>query len=195
MLRGYKRVRDGGLSVPWIPSPRLVLEYLMDLLNVAPSDTFVDLGCGDGRVVVEAAKRGARAICIEIDRILCNITEIRARLEGVEDRIDVICKSFFEVDIRALKPTIVYAYLYPSTLQELSNALENLDKGTIIATLDFAIRGWSPIFAKALIDEDGYDRALWVYVVGLSNPKARRVGVSRDLRAFASRLGRRKLTV
>ncbi len=183
------------MSVPWIPSPAIVVNYLFDMLGVAEGDTVVDLGCGDGRVVIEAAKRGARGVCIEVDRVLCNVTEVWARAEGVENKVSIVCRDFFEVDLRSLDPTIVYAYLYPSTLQELSPRLEALSPGTIIATLDFAIRGWSPVFAKVLLDESGFERVIWLYIVGLSNPSARRAGLSRNIDAFVSRLKHRIIAV
>ncbi|NPA96363.1 MAG: SAM-dependent methyltransferase [Crenarchaeota archaeon] len=167
---------------------------MLEMLGVGPRDVLVDLGCGDGRVVVKAAKRGARSVCVEIDRVLCNVTEIWARVEGVEDRVEVICKSFFDVDLGSVNPTIVYAYLYPSVLEQLSPKLEDeLSDGTIIVTLDFAIRGWSPVYARVLVDENKFDRVLWMYVTGLSNPKARRVGIAKNLGLFVSRLRSRSL--
>ncbi len=181
------------MAVPWIPSPRTVVDALLDLLNVGPEDVFVDLGCGDGRVVLEAAKRGAKAVCIEVDRVLCNIAEIWAQLMGVSDRFEVIRGDFFKIDLSAVDPTIVYAYLYPSTLEELSPKLEaELSAGTVVTTLDFAIRGWSPVYVKALVDEHGYDRILWIYVVGISNPRARVAGLAKNLEMFASRIKMRR---
>lgn len=180
------------MTVPWVPSPRTVVNFLMEMLNVRHGDRFVDLGCGDGRVVIEAAKRGAMAVCIEIDRVLCNVASVWADLMGVRNRFKVICRDFFDVDLREIGPDIVYAYLYPSTLESLASKLENeLSPGSVVVTLDFAIRGWSPIYVKTFIDENGHRRVLWIYVVGLSNPKARVVGLADKLREFASKLRNR----
>ncbi len=185
-------------EVPWIPTPSFVVEYILDQLGVDSKDVVVDLGCGDGRIVVAAAQRGAYTYCIELDRVLCNVTEIHAALRGVKDRVTVICRSFYEVDLSTLRPrpTIVYAYLYPSTLEALAPKLEKeLEPGTIVVSLDFAIRGWSPFFAKTLVDEYGHTRIIWLYVIGLSNPSARYVGISREYRSIASKLLRRRFAL
>jgi len=185
-----------GVQVPWIPTPKAVIEVLFEyVLGVGPRDTVLDLGCGDGRTVVYAAMRGARGVCIEINRVLCNIAEISARIGGVQDRVKIICDDFFRVDLRSIDPTLVYVYLYPSVLEELSRKFENeLRPGTIIVSLDFAIRGWSPVFVKKLLDEHEHVHAVWIYVVGVSNPRARRVAVSERLAELAQRLVWRQIS-
>ncbi|MDK6028046.1 class I SAM-dependent methyltransferase [Ignisphaera sp. 4213-co] len=163
-------------TVPWIPSPKTPIEYLKYALGASSNDVVLDLGCGDGRVLLEFAKAGAKTICIEINRVLCNVSELVFGLHGLKDRLIVICSDFFSVDLSELRPrpTIVYAYLYPSTLELLSEKLEKeLDLCTIIATLDFPIRNWSPVFVKSLVDENGHHRTIWIYINGFSNPKAR----------------------
>jgi 16S rRNA A1518/A1519 N6-dimethyltransferase RsmA/KsgA/DIM1 with predicted DNA glycosylase/AP lyase activity len=162
--------------VPWIPSPKIVIEYLRHALGVSSRDVVLDLGCGDGRVLLEFAKSGAIAICIEINKTLCNVTEAIFAIHGLKDRLKIICNDFFKVRLSEImpKPTIVYAYLYPSILEALAEKLEaELDFCTIIASLDFPIRSWSPIYVKHLIDENDHNRIVWIYVNGISNPKAR----------------------
>ncbi|MCC6045753.1 MAG: hypothetical protein LM572_03140 [Ignisphaera sp.] len=162
--------------VPWIPSPKIVIEYLRHALGVSSRDVVLDLGCGDGRVLLEFAKSGAIAICIEINKTLCNVTEVIFAIHGLKDRLKIICNDFFKVRLSEImpKPTIVYAYLYPSILEALAEKLEaELDFCTIIASLDFPIRSWSPIYVKHLIDENDHNRIVWIYVNGISNPKAR----------------------
>ncbi len=182
--------------VPWVPTSRIVIELLLDTLSVGPEDVVLDLGCGDGRLLIAAAKRGAIGICIEIDRVMCNITEIAATIAGVRHRIKVLCRDFFSVNLREVepRPSIVYAYLFSSILSELAPKLEDeLEPGTIIVTLDFAIRGWSPFFAKPIVDEYGHSRVLWFYLLGVSNPRARYVGISREFRNIAEKLRKRSL--
>jgi 16S rRNA A1518/A1519 N6-dimethyltransferase RsmA/KsgA/DIM1 with predicted DNA glycosylase/AP lyase activity len=162
--------------VPWIPSPKIVIEYLRHALGVSSRDVVLDLGCGDGRVLLRFAKSGAIAICIEINKTLCNVTEVIFAIHGLKDRLKIICNDFFKVRLSEImpKPTIVYAYLYPSILEALAEKLEaELDFCTIIASLDFPIRSWSPIYVKHLIDENNHNRIVWIYVNGISNPKAR----------------------
>ncbi len=187
---------SNGSRVPWVPTSRLVIERLLEMLSVGPGDVVLDLGCGDGRLLVAAAKRGATGICIEIDRVMCNITEIAATIAGVRHRIKILCRDFFSVDLRGVepRPSIVYTYLFSSILSELAPKLEEeLELGTIIVTLDFAIRGWSPFFAKPIVDEYGHSRVLWFYLLGLSNPSARYVGISREYSAIAKKLRGRSM--
>jgi len=161
---------------PWIPSPKIVVEYLKYALGVGKEDVVLDLGCGDGRVLLEFAKIGATTICIEIDRVLCNIVEVAFDILGLGDKARIICKDFFKVNLLEIKPrpTIVYAYLYPSVLEALARKFEDeLDFCTVIASLDFPIRDWSPVYVRHLVDENDHSRVVWIYVNGISNPKAR----------------------
>lgn len=165
-------------AAPWVPTPNIVIEYLLHSLGVGRGDAVLDLGCGDGRVLIGFCRYGASGVCVELNRILCNVVEVAARVANVRDRIKIYCTDFFTINFREIepRPTIVYLYLYPSTLEQLSYKLETeFDPGTIIVTLDFAIRGWSPFFVKRLIDENGHDRLIWFYIVGISNPNARKI--------------------
>ncbi len=187
------------MAVPWIPSPWRAVDALGRLLGIGSHDVVLDLGCGDGRVLVELARiYRARGVCIEIDRVLSNIAEIRARLDGVGDRIRVIRGDFFKVNLSEIepRPTIVYAYLFPSILEELAPKLaRELMCGTIVVSLDFAIRSWSPIFAKAFVDENGFDRILWIYVVGLSDPEHRRPGLTNHWHQIARNFTIRRMDI
>lgn len=164
--------------VPWIPTPAAVINYLLHALGVGGGDVILDLGCGDGRVLLELCRHGAFCICVELNRILCNIFSIAVEVAKIKDRVKIYCEDFFKINLKEItpRPTIVYLYLYPSILEQLSYKLEaELDPGTIIVTLDFAIKGWSPFFVRSLVDEDGHDRLIWFYVIGISNPAARRI--------------------
>ncbi|MCS7112298.1 MAG: SAM-dependent methyltransferase [Ignisphaera sp.] len=164
--------------VPWVPTPSIVIDYLLHALGVGENDVVADLGCGDGRVLLEFCKYGALGICVELNRTLCNIVEIAAKTMNVRDRIKIYCTDFFTMDFRRVvpRPTIVYLFLYPSTLEQLSHKLETeFDPGTIVVTLDFAVRGWSPFFVKSLVDENDHDRLVWFYAIGISNPSARKI--------------------
>lgn len=150
-----------------ISTPHKIVVEFMDLISVGPYDVFYDLGCGDGRLVIEAAKRGALGVCIEMDRILCNIVEIYSKMAGVKDRIKVICSNMFDIDLSSAypSPTIVYVYHYPSTIKALSSKLaKELSPGTVIASLDTPFTGWSPIAILPMVDEIGSLWFLWIYL-------------------------------
>jgi len=187
---------DASGQVPWIPTPKALIEVLFSyVINVGPRDVVLDLGCGDGRTVVYAASRGARGVCIEINRVLCNIAEISAQLRGVQERVRVVCKDFFSVDLGEFDPSIVYAYLYPSVLEALSTKFEReLRPGTLVVSLDFSIRGWSPILVKKLVDEYDHVHAVWMYVIGVSNPGARVASISSEFVELAKRLSWRSIS-
>ncbi|MEM4767438.1 MAG: hypothetical protein QXN51_05065, partial [Ignisphaera sp.] len=72
---------------------------------------------------------------------------------------------------------------------------EELDPGTIIVTLDFSVRGWSPFFVKSLVDENRHDRLIWFYAIGISNPSARRIAYAeqREVDSIKRNLSNRKL--
>ncbi len=181
--------------VPWIPTPRAVIEYLVNSISVNENDTILDMGCGDGRVVLSFARLGANGICIEINKTLCNIVEIASQLLNFKDKIRVICRDFFTISLSNLEPipTIVYLYLYRSVLEKIAPKLEKeLSMGTVIITLDFPIDSWSPFFVKHVVDEN---RFLWFYVLGISNPMARRFIFVEDkhIDLIQSSLAKRKL--
>ncbi len=164
--------------VPWIPTPQAIVEYLVNSISIDENDTILDMGCGDGRVILAFARHGANGICIEINKTLCNIVEIASHLLNVRDKIRIICKDFFAISLSDLEPvpTIVYLYLYKSILEKIAPKMEReLSIGTIIITLDFPIGNWSPFFVKHVVDENEFDRFLWFYILGISNPTARRL--------------------
>jgi len=185
-------------NIPWIPTPSSVIIYLLHALGIKKDDVVLDMGCGDGRVLLEFSKYGAFGICIELDKVLCNIFDIAAEILKVKDRTRIYCTDFFTVNLRDItpRPTIVYLFLYPSVLERLSYKLEEeLDPGTIIVTLDFSVRGWSPFFVKSLVDENRHDRLIWFYAIGISNPSARRIAYAeqREVDSIKRNLSNRKL--
>lgn len=115
------------------PSRRKAIERALTLAALAPGERFVDLGCGDGRVLVAAARRGARVLGIEADGEL--VEQARRRLDraGVDGR--VVEGDIFDCEIDA---DVVFAYLTPGTLQELTSRFQAM-AGTRLVTLDFAV--------------------------------------------------------
>lgn len=158
--------------VPYIPSPMKVVGEALDIVSVGGNDVLYDLGAGDGRVVLEAAKRGAYAVAVEIDPYLCEVIRRRAYEEGVVDRVSVVEASFFDVDLS--NATIVYVYLYKSVNEALKEKFEKeLPLGARIIAIDFPIPGWIPLAVKKVVDEKNIPRTIHVYVKGISNPMAR----------------------
>ena len=120
----------------WAPSADDTVARALDLGAVRPGETFVDLGCGDGRVLVAAAARGARVTGVECDSDLA--ARARARLAGAGVGGEILETDIFELDLDA---DVVFTYLSPATLQRLAPALNGLRAGARAVTVDFAMPG------------------------------------------------------
>lgn len=157
----------GAHNVPWVPTRRQLLAHVMRLAGVKPGTVFYDLGCGDGRVVIEAAKRGARGVCVELRRDLIEQAMRNAREAGVADRIRFINKSFFDVDLG--DADVVYMYLLTRVNAQLRPKLEKeLRLGARIVTLDFEVPGWKPVQIEKHVVA-GMTRILYLYIKGVSD--------------------------
>ncbi|HET8538840.1 MAG TPA: methyltransferase domain-containing protein [Anaeromyxobacter sp.] len=96
-------------DVRYEPSAPQVVQLMLDLAAVGPGDVVYDLGCGDGRIVIEAARRGARAVGVEIDPALVREARANARAAGVEDRVRIVEGDLYETDLR--EATVVTLFL------------------------------------------------------------------------------------
>ena len=157
-------------DVPWVPTRRELLKHVMRIARVGPDDVFYDLGCGDGRVVIEAAKRGAKGVCIEIREDLIKEAMRRAREEGVYERIKFIHDSFMNVNLR--DATVIYMYLLTRVNSALRPKLEReLRIGTRVVTLDFEIPGWRPVHVEKHYT-GSLERTIYLYIKGVSDLRA-----------------------
>ncbi|AEM39805.1 Methyltransferase type 11 [Pyrolobus fumarii 1A] len=174
---------------PFIPSPLSVVYEALSLARLSPCDVLYDLGAGDGRVVVIAARdfRVKKAVGVEIDDGLVTIARIRAAEEGVADRVEIIEGDIFEVDVS--DATVVYIYMYASINERLADKLEReLKPGARVVTLDFPVPQWVPVRIRRVEDEAGRLRSIYLYVRGVSDAKiVTKAPVSR-LYEFYSRL-------
>ncbi len=159
------------IKAPFIPSPREAIKRALELLCLREDDVFYDLGCGNGEVVVEAAKKGATAIGIEIDRYLAEVAREKIRENNLGDKAYIIEADFFLVDLS--NATAIYSYLYRSINELLAPKFEKeLRIGTRIVTLDFPIPGWIPIRVERFMDSMNRVRTLFLYIIGISNPSS-----------------------
>ncbi|MEY2475839.1 MAG: hypothetical protein QOG87_1154 [Actinomycetota bacterium] len=123
----------------WAPSRRGAVDRALTLAGLAPGERFVDLGCGDGRVLAAAARRGAQVVGIEYDPDL--VEQARRRLERAGLPGEIVHGDIFEVDIDA---EVIFTYLTPGTLQELTPRFQAMAPGTRLVTLDFAVPDLEP---------------------------------------------------
>ena len=129
-----------GQDVIWVPTPPSLVEKMLDMAAVTPKDFVVDLGSGDGRNVIAAAKRGARALGVEYDQNLVLVSRRAAAAEGVANRAKFVQGDMFEVDIS--KATVLALFLLPDNLERLKAKFERLRPGTRIVTNGYQISGW-----------------------------------------------------
>jgi len=125
------------LDVPFVPTRQQVVDAMLDLAGVRPTDVLYDLGCGDGRIVVTAAsKYGARAVGVDIDPQRIEEATQNARRAGVAARTSFRVGDLFDADIK--DATVVTLYLLPSVNRKLKpRLLRQLEPGTRIVSHDF----------------------------------------------------------
>ena len=129
---------------PYVPSPSSVVADMLTLAEVGPKDFVIDLGSGDGRIVLTAAKVfGARGFGVDINEKLVREANEAARLQGVADRANFTIQDLFKTDIR--KATVLTMYLLPNTVNMLKDKLlSELNPGTRILSHDYPLTGWLP---------------------------------------------------
>jgi len=130
-------------EAPYVPTPQHVVFRMLELAEVTGEDTVYDLGSGDGRFVITAAKEfGARGVGIEIDSQLVERARSNARRAGVEHQVEFRRRDLFEADVG--EATVVTMYLWPTMTDRLRPKLLNeLSPGTRVVSHDFDIDGWS----------------------------------------------------
>ena len=132
-------VGQEGKDVPWVPTPDLLVNTMLEMADVSPDDLVVDLGSGDGRTVVAAARRGARAIGIEFDPQLVALSIERATEAGVSDLTEFVATDLFEYDLS--QATVITLFLLPDINYRLRPTLFALRPGTRIVSNTWDLSG------------------------------------------------------
>ena len=134
--------QSGVGDVVYVPTPQVVVDTMLDLAAVGKGDVLIDLGSGDGRVVVTAAKRGARAMGVDLDRVLLKQARELAEREGVADRATFREQNLFETDLSSA--TVVTSYLLPEMNLRLRPKILALKPGTRVVAHDYHMGDWLP---------------------------------------------------
>ncbi|MBI2290432.1 MAG: class I SAM-dependent methyltransferase [Betaproteobacteria bacterium] len=131
-------------DVPYVPTPPVVVEEMLRLANVGPADFVIDLGSGDGRILIAAAEKfGARGIGVDLDPERIEESVYGAQLAGVSDRVAFERQDLFKFDIS--RASVVTMYLLPSVNLKLRpRLLKELKPGTRIVSHDFDLQDWQP---------------------------------------------------
>lgn len=153
------RVGQPGKDVIWVPTPQALVDRMLDLAQLTPQDRLVDLGSGDGRTVITAAKRGALARGIEFNPDMVAYARRQAQAEGVSERATFEQADIFQSDFS--EATVVTLFLLPNLNLALRPVLFDMPPGTRIVANSFDMGEWKPD-ETAEVDEDctSYCRAL-----------------------------------
>jgi SAM-dependent methyltransferase len=135
-------VGQPGKDVVWVPTPPALVEKMMDMAGVTASDFVVDLGSGDGRNIIAAAKRGANALGVEYNPDMVALSERRAREAGVADKAKFVQGDMFTADFS--KATVAAIFLLPSNMLQLRSKFFALAPGSRIVSNTFRFEGWNP---------------------------------------------------
>jgi SAM-dependent methyltransferase len=135
-------VGQPGKDVVWVPTPPELVEKMLDMAAVTPADFVIDLGSGDGRNVIAAAKRGARSLGVEFNPDMVALSERLAREGGVAERAKFVQGDMFTADIS--QATVMALFLLPANMLQLRPKFFALAPGSRIVSNTFQIEGWEP---------------------------------------------------
>jgi cyclopropane fatty-acyl-phospholipid synthase-like methyltransferase len=137
-------------KVPYVPSPIEVVDRMLEFAEVKKGDVVFDIGSGDGRVVIQAAKKyGARGLGIELDSRLVQLARAGAKREGVDHLVEFKQGDAFKADLSAA--TVVTLYMLPSFNKLFRSILERqLKPGARVVVHDYPIEGWNPVKSEEM---------------------------------------------
>jgi hypothetical protein len=135
-------VGQSGKDVVWVPTPLVTVEKMLDLAKVTPQDFVMDLGSGDGRNIIAAAKRGARGIGVEWNQDMVDLSNRMAREAGVADKAQFVQGDMYAADIS--KANVMAMFLLTENLDKLMPKFLDLKPGSRIVINGFGISGWTP---------------------------------------------------
>jgi len=134
------QVGQAGKDVVWVPTPQAVVDKMLDMAHVTKADVVFDLGSGDGRTVISAAKRGARAYGIEYNPDMVTLSQNNAKAAGVADRATFEKADLFETDLS--RANVITMFLLPSINLKLRPKILDLKPGTRIVSNTFTMEDW-----------------------------------------------------
>lgn len=144
------RAQTGVGDVVYVPTPQIVVDEMLALAKVNKSDYLIDLGSGDGRLVITAAKKhGAKALGVDLDAYLLKIANENARKENVTDRVTFREENLFQTDISTA--SVISTYLLPEMNLRLRSKIMALKPGTRVVAHDYSMGDWYPDEQKTLV--------------------------------------------
>ena len=133
-------VGQAGKDVVWVPTPQTLVNKMLDMAKVTPQDYVMDLGSGDGRTVITAAKRGATALGVEYNPDMVELSKRAAEQAGVNGKATFVKADLFETDLS--KATVITMFLLPQINMKLRPKILDLKPGTRIVSNSFTMEDW-----------------------------------------------------
>ena len=143
-------VGQAGKDVVWVPTPQALVDKMLDMAKATPQDYLVDLGAGDGRTVITAAKRGIRAHGIEYNPDMVGLAERNAKEAGVTGRATFARADIFETDFS--KANVLTLFLLPSLNVKLRPTILKMRPGTRVVSNTFTMEDWEPDQSETIAD-------------------------------------------
>ena len=155
---------DAPQLAPYVPTPQEVVDRMLALANVQKSDFVVDLGCGDGRIPVTAAKKyGARGLGVDIDPVRIAEANANAKAAGVDHLVEFKLQDALKTDVT--NATVVTTYLLSASNLRLRPILtKQLKPGSRIVTHSFSMGDWAPDKSETFNDATGRSRTVYLYL-------------------------------
>lgn len=157
---------DAADLAPWVPTPQPVVDRMLELAAVTDKDLLYDIGCGDGRIVITAARRyGTRGVGIDIDPEMIALSEANAAEAGVGAQVRFVAMDATKADFS--EATVVSLYLLPESNALMRPLLEaQLRPKSRVVCHNYAIPGWEAkeVLNETIKDEDGEDHYIYLYV-------------------------------
>jgi hypothetical protein len=151
-------VGQEGKDVIWVPTPQALVERMLQMAKTTPNDYVIDLGSGDGRTVITAAKKyGIRALGIEYNPDMVELSKRNAEKEGVADRAQFVHGDIFKTDFS--KATVLTLYLLPNLNLKLRPTILNMKPGTRVVSHAFSMDDWQP---DQIANAEGRTAYLWI---------------------------------
>jgi protein-L-isoaspartate O-methyltransferase len=148
---------------PYYPTPNTIVDRMLKLGRLTAGETMFDLGSGDGRVIIMAARKfGANAIGVEIDEDLCKQSTKRIQDLGLQKKARIIQGDLLAQDYSSAN--LVTVYLLPASIEKVRPILEKqLKKGARVVSHDFVVSGWTPV-KEEVVEDDGEGRSHSIYL-------------------------------
>lgn len=152
-------------DVIFVPTPQPVVEAMLKLAKVTKDDIVYDLGCGDGRIVVTAAKQyGCKAVGFDIDPQRVKESLENVRKNGVENLVKIEQKDIFTLDLS--EASVITLYLLTSLNEKLVPQLQKMKPGSRVVSHSFEIPGYEPDKVER-VNADGFERTIYLYTIPL----------------------------